>query len=319
MTTDEQIIEILRGYDVLGVPTEGTFNVVSEINNLKKNIYFSSQEELISDLIAARAAKDMDKFKEILDTAIKNVEDKYKPDIDAIEQEQGYKFDNEQRQYLTSALEQITVQEARGDISAEDAAAARRQEIKNMAFQLSPETGTRLLEQADGTLQVFGGYFDNVLFSNIFSQAASVPEIVAFQNYLIQNDIATPQDFVGTKGKYSEKLREIIEGVMNWADKNINAAEGTPLRNQILSEEPVFFSDIEYENMDVSFERNLFNYAVKELAKANVDLKKFALEEELEAEKIKYLPPKKETLDDMVEAYFVANTGRSPSAKELSD
>jgi hypothetical protein len=211
------------------------------------------------------------------------------------------------------------VQEARGDISSEDAAAARRQEIKNMAFQLSPETGTRLLEQADGTLQVFGGYFDNVLFSNIFSQAASTQEIVAFQNYLIQNDIATPQDFAGTKGVYSEKLRGIIETVMNWADKNINAAEGTPLRNQILSEEPVFFSDVEYENMDVSFERNLFNYAVKELAKANVDLKKFALEEELEAEKIKYLPPKKEKLDDMVEAYFVANTGRSPSAKELSD
>jgi len=319
MTTDEQIIEILRGYDVLGVPTEGTFNVVSEINNLKKNIYFSSQEELISDLIAARAAKDMDKFKEILDTAIKNVEDKYKPDIDAIEKEQGYKYNNEQRQYLTSALEQINMQEARGDISAEDAAEAIKQEVKNMAFQLSSETGTRLLEQADGTLQVFDGYFNNVLFSNIFSQAASVPEIVAFQNYLIQNDIATPQDFAGTKGVYSEKLRGIIETVMNWADKNVNAAEGTPLRNQILSEEPVFFSDVEYENMDVSFERNLFNYAVKELAKANVDLKKFALEEELEAEKIKYLPPKKETLDDMVEAYFVANTGRSPSAKELSD
>ena len=52
---------------------------------------------------------------------------------------------------------------------------------------------------------------------------------------------------------------------MNWADQNINAAEGTPLRDYIMfEEEPVFFSDIEYENMDVSFERNLFNYAVKE-------------------------------------------------------
>ena len=321
MTTDEQIIEILRGYDVFtSIPTEGTFNVVSEINNLKETVYFSNQEELISDLIAARAAKDMDKFKEILDTAISNVEDKYKPDIDAIEKEQGFKFNDEQRKYLTGTLEQIAIQEANGDISSDEAAAARRQQIKDVAYQLSPETGTRLLEQADGTLQVFGGYFDNVLFSNIFSQAASIPEIVAFQNYLIANDIATPEDFAGTKGKYSETLRQKIESVMDWADKNINAAEGTPLRDYIMfEEEPVFFSDIEYENMDVSFERNLFNYAVKEIAKANVDLKKFELEKELEVEKIKYLPPRKETLDDMVEAYFVANTGRSPSAEELNE
>ena len=138
-------------------------------------------------------------------------------------------------------------------------------------------------------------------------------------HYLIENDIATAEDFAGTKGKYSETLRQKIESVMDWADQNINAAEGTPLRNEIMGEEPLFFAGIEYENMDVSFERNLFNRAVKEIAKANIDLKKFELEKSLEAEKIKYLPPRKENLDEMVEAYFVANTGRSPSAEELNE
>lgn len=317
---DEKIRKLLAEYaDLLPeIPTEGKYNTLTVLKSLENNIYFSNNTELLDKLINARNDKDLDAMKSILDEAIKTGDEKLNVDIAAIEKEKGIQLSEEDKASLENAITAINQGEQLNQFTPEQAK-EMRDSITNQAFELSPESGTRLMKQADGTLEVFGGYFDNVIFSNIFTQAASVPEIVSFQNYLIENNIATAEDFAGTKGKYSERLRQIIEGVMDWADLNINAAEGTPLRNEIMGQEPVFFSDVEYSNMDVSFERNLFNYAVKEMAKTNVDLKKFALEKELEAEKIKYLPPRKETLDDMVEAYFVANTGRSPSAKELSD
>jgi hypothetical protein len=316
---DEKIRELLRSYNVLStIPSTGLFNVVTEIRNLEETPYFSGKPELISQMIMARSNEDIDALKAIIDSAIKEAEDVGKIDIDAIEKEKGFALPAEQREALQTAVQSVNtgqdyqaLTDRQRDLIIND--------IVNQAFEIAPESGTRLIKDAEGQLQVFGGYFNNVLFSNIFSQSATTQEIVSFQNYLIENDIATAEDFAGTKGKYSETLRQKIESVMDWADQNINAAEGTPLRNEIMGEEPVFFAGIEYENMDVSFERNLFNRAVKEIAKANIDLKKFELEKSLEAEKIKYLPPRKENLDEMVEAYFVANTGRSPSAEELNE
>jgi len=316
---DEKIRELLRSYNVLStIPSTGLFNVVTEIRNLEETPYFSGKPELISQMIMARSNQDIDALKTIIDAAIEEAENVGKIDIDAIEKEKGFKLPDEQREALQTAVQSVNTGQDYQALTDRQRALII-DDIVNQAFEIAPESGTRLIKDAEGQLQVFGGYFNNVLFSNIFSQSATTQEIVSFQNYLIENDIATPEDFAGTKGVYSETLRQKIESVMDWADQNINAAKGTPLRNQIEQEEALFFAGIEYENMDVSFERNLFNYAVKEIAKANVDLKKFELEKELEAEKIKYLPPRKETLDDMVEAYFVANTGRSPSAKELSD
>ena len=317
---DEKIRELLRSYNVLStIPATGLFNVVTELRNLEETPYFSGKPELISQMIMARSNEDIDAIKAIIDGAIKEQEDVGKIDIDAIEKEKGFALPAEQREALQTAVQSVNTGQDYEALTDRQRALII-DDIVNQAFEIAPESGTRLIKDAEGQLQVFGGYFNNVLFSNIFSQSATTQEIVSFQNYLIENDIATAEDFAGTKGKYSETLRQKIESVMDWADQNINAAEGTPLRDYIMfEEEPVFFSDIEYENMDVSFERNLFNYAVKEIAKANVDLKKFELEKELEVEKIKYLPPRKETLDDMVEAYFVANTGRSPSAEELNE
>jgi len=316
---DEKIRELLRSYNVLStIPSTGLFNVVTEIRNLEETPYFSGKPELISQMIMARSNQDIDALKAIIDGAIKEQEDIGKIDIDAIEQEKGFKLPDEQREALQEAVKSVNTGQDYEALNDRQRALII-DDIINQAFEIAPESGTRLIKDAEGQLQVFGGYFNNVLFSNIFSQSATTQEIVSFQNYLIENDIATAEDFAGTKGKYSETLRQKIESVMDWADQNINAAEGTPLRNEIMGEEPVFFAGIEYENMDVSFERNLFNRAVKEIAKANIDLKKFELEKSLEAEKIKYLPPRKENLDEMVEAYFVANTGRSPSAEELNE
>jgi len=316
---DEKIRELLRSYNVLStIPSTGLFNVVTEIRNLEETPYFSGKPELISQMIMARSNQDIDALKAIIDGAIKEQEDIGKIDIDAIEQEKGFKLPDEQREALQEAVKSVNTGQDYEALNDRQRALII-DDIINQAFEIAPESGTRLIKDAEGQLQVFGGYFNNVLFSNIFSQSATTQEIVSFQNYLIENNIATAEDFAGTKGKYSETLRQKIESVMDWADQNINAAEGTPLRNEIMGEEPVFFAGIEYENMDVSFERNLFNRAVKEIAKANIDLKKFELEKSLEAEKIKYLPPRKENLDEMVEAYFVANTGRSPSAEELNE
>lgn len=316
---DEKIRELLRSYNVLStIPSTGLFNVVTEIRNLEETPYFSGKPELISQMIMARSNEDIDAIKAIIDNAIKEAEDVGKIDIDAIEQEKGFKLPDEQREALQEAVKSVNTGQDYEALTDRQRALII-DDIVNQAFEIAPESGTRLIKDAEGQLQVFGGYFNNVLFSNIFSQSATTQEIVSFQNYLIENDIATAEDFAGTKGKYSETLRQKIESVMDWADQNINAAEGTPLRNEIMGQEPVFFAGIEYDNMDVSFERNLFNYAVKEISKSNIDLKKFELEKSLEAEKIKYLPPRKENLDEMVEAYFVANTGRSPSAEELSE
>lgn len=316
---DEKIRELLRSYNVLStIPTTGSFNVVTELRNLEETPYFSGKPELISQMIMARSNEDIDALKAIIDGAIKEQEDVGKIDIDAIEKEKGFALPAEQREALQTAVQSVNTGQDYEALTDRQRALII-DDIVNQAFEIAPESGTRLIKDAEGQLQVFGGYFNNVLFSNIFSQSATTQEIVSFQNYLIENDIATAEDFAGTKGKYSETLRQKIESVMDWADQNINAAEGTPLRNEIMGQEPVFFAGIEYDNMDVSFERNLFNYAVKEISKSNIDLKKFELEKSLEAEKIKYLPPRKENLDEMVEAYFVANTGRSPSAEELSE
>ena len=316
---DEKIRELLRSYNVLStIPATGLFNVVTELRNLEETPYFSGKPELISQMIMARSNEDIDALKAIIDGAIKEQEDVGKIDIDAIEKEKGFALPAEQREALQTAVQSVNTGQDYEALTDRQRALII-DDIVNQAFEIAPESGTRLIKDAEGQLQVFGGYFNNVLFSNIFSQSATTQEIVSFQNYLIENDIATAEDFAGTKGKYSETLRQKIESVMDWADQNINAAEGTPLRNEIMGQEPVFFAGIEYDNMDVSFERNLFNYAVKEISKSNIDLKKFELEKSLEAEKIKYLPPRKENLDEMVEAYFVANTGRSPSAEELSE
>ena len=71
--------------------------------------------------------------------------------------------------------------------------------------------------------------------------------------------------------------------------------------------------------MDISFERNLFNYAVQQIASQNIKLEELGLEEQLEQEALKYIPPKAETLETMVDAYFVANIGRSATDRELSE
>ena len=106
---------------------------------------------------------------------------------------------------------------------------------------------------------------------------------------------------------------------MFWADQNINAGPDSALRADIMSQEPIFFADVQYQDMDISFERNLFAYAVQEMGRQNIELDKLELDKALEAEAIKYIPPSPENLETMVDAYFVANIGRSATAGELTE
>ena len=123
--------------------------------------------------------------------------------------------------------------------------------IIDQTFSLDPSAGTRLIEGEDGKLEVFGGYFEGVLHSNIFSQFASIPEIVEFQNYLIENNIATEEEFAGTKSVYSETLRQKYKWLWIML-MQILTEEGSAVREAILGQTPLFFADVQYQDMDIS-------------------------------------------------------------------
>ena len=316
---DKQIRELILQYSgLLGFSKTGNFNVVSAIRGLDEgNVYFSGKKEVIDALLKAREDNDFDAFKEIFES---NIEETGSSgiDIESIEKDKGMSLDEKSREGLEASISNIDASVANGSYTPEQGEAMRKA-IIDQAFSLDPSAGTRLIEGEDGKLEVFGGYFEGVLHSNIFSQFASVPEIVQFQNYLIENNIATEEEFAGTKGVYSETLRQKIQMVMDYADANINATEGSAVRETILGQTPLFFADVQYQDMDISFERNLFNYAVQQIASQNIKLEELGLEEQLEQEALKYIPPKAETLETMVDAYFVANIGRSATDKELSE
>ena len=316
---DKQIRELILQYSgLLGFSKTGNFNVVSAIRGLDEgNVYFSGKKEVIESLLKAREDNDFDAFKEIFES---NIEETGSSgiDIESIEKDKGMSLDEKSREGLEASISNIDASVANGSYTPEQGNAMRKA-IIDQAFSLDPSAGTRLIEGEDGKLEVFGGYFEGVLHSNIFSQFASVPEIVQFQNYLIENNIATEEEFAGTKGVYSETLRQKIQMVMDYADANINATEGSAVRETILGQTPLFFADVQYQDMDISFERNLFNYAVQQIASQNIKLEELGLEKELEQEALKYIPPKPETLETMVDAYFVANIGRSATDKELSE
>tara|TARA_R100001082_G_C4364308_1_gene161029 strand:- start:4 stop:1320 length:1317 start_codon:yes stop_codon:yes gene_type:complete len=322
----KELREFLKEYvDILGIPGTGNYNVVSTIRNLENTVYFAGQPGLISQLLLAVNSEEgtLEEFKTILDGAIADASD-IGVSGEEIAEEQGVSLSDDAQAALDQNLQIVTQQIENGalpvppDKTKEEYISEVQQTIIDQAYTLDPQEGTRLIKGPDGQLQVFAGYFDNVLYSNIFSHQASVPEIVAFQNYLMDSGLAIEQDFAGTRGQYSEVLRQKIQSIMDWADENVNAGEGSPLRDFILSQEPVFFSDVQYQDKDISFERNLFNFAVQEMSKQKITLDKINLDEQLEAEAVKYIPPRQEKLEMDVEDYFVQRIGRTPTASELA-
>ena len=311
----------------------GNFNINSALKSLENNVYFADKPEVIKQLQDAALQGDIDSIKSIFDSTVEQV-DFAGVDIPAIEGQEGIVLPPKQQEALEQVLVSLNRAYQNGTIGAiaqdqygmntvgknnQTILAELKTFVINQQFDIDPQSGTRLVPTGEGQLQVSQGYFNNVLHSHILAINSSYSEKIAFQKFLIDHNIATEEDFAGTLGQYSEVLRQKIEEVMLWADQNINAGPDSALRADIMSQEPIFFADVQYQDMDISFERNLFAYAVQEIGRQNIELDKLELDKALEAEAIKYIPPSPENLETMVDAYFVANIGRSATAGELSE
>ena len=140
-----------------------------------------------------------------------------------------------------------------------------------------------------------------------------------FKNFLTNNNLVPDNYFAESQGEMSEKLRASIMYVMNWADKNMHAVPGTELYESISAKDPVYFSESQNLYGEWDIHRNIFNEALKELAK-----KQDTLDEVQEAEIARelaeeFIPPSKSALEDMVDAYFENKLGRSATEEELDE
>ena len=175
---------------------------------------------------------------------------------------------------------------------------------------------------ADGTTSLipFAGHFEGTPVTGILDNYASEDEIIAFQNFLTDNNIVPQNYFAASIGESSQELRVSIQGVMNWIDLNMYAVEGTEAYKNIMEETdlaPVYFSQTQAKVNDWSFARNLFNAGLKEMA---TNYAKLGEADEAEAAKklaAEYIPPSQGSLEEMVEGYFEAKLGRKPTEEEL--
>ena len=137
--------------------------------------------------------------------------------------------------------------------------------------------------------------------------------IKQFQDYLIQSGVF-PKGYFGTEGQYSEKLRTAIVDV-DFIDANINLTPDVVA--DIRKETPVYFSSVQQDNQDLSFERNLFNYGLKEFIRIDEAEKKFEESQNAKDRARSFIPPADSELEDFTEAYFYAKLGRKPTTQEL--
>lgn len=175
---------------------------------------------------------------------------------------------------------------------------------------------------ADGTTSLlpFAGHFEGTPVTGILDNYASEDEIIAFQNFLTENNLVPDNYFAESIGESSEKLRTSIQMVMNWIDTNMYAVEGTETYKAIMKQTelaPVYFSQTQAKVNDWSFARNLFNAGLKELAAKQVKLDEADEAEAAKKLAAEYIPPSQGSLEEMVEGYFEAKLGRKPTEQEL--
>ena len=141
------------------------------------------------------------------------------------------------------------------------------------------DDGTAVLINGKQPLMPFAGHFKGTKVSDILDNYATTDEILQFQNFLTNNNLVPDNYFAESQGEMSEKLRASIMYVMNWADKNMHAVPGTELYESISAKDPVYFSESQNLYGEWDIHRNIFNEALKELAK-----KQDTLDEVQEAE-----------------------------------
>ncbi len=182
------------------------------------------------------------------------------------------------------------------------------------------DEGVPVIVKGKHAMMPFSGHWGGVKIEDILDSNASFDEIRRFQDYLTNNNIVPDNYFAESYGESSAKLRSSIKYVMNWLDENQYVVKGTETYDAIQAEfgdKPTFFSESQRLYDDFNYHRNLFNYALTEMAK-DVSV----IDEIEEAELAKqiaedYIPPTENALKDMVDVYFEAKLGRKATDEEL--
>ena len=262
---------------------EGELNVAMVIAGLEDNPYFSGNPDLYKQLQGAFTNKNVELFKVLLDSAINT---------------QSGPTVNPNNISDTQMLELGLSPEQIGQLRALD--------VDDDAPLRLTETGEEVRQES---------YFDNVAWDEIINLYATPNEILAFQQYLYDSGVVEEGYFAGTEGQQSEKLHNKITEIMNYIDNNIVT---TPeIVAAIRQEQPVYFTSVQQSQQDASFERNLFNYGLKEFIRTGLAEEEFqrGLSEKQQA--MQFIPPSESALDDYTESYFYARLGRKPTQDEL--
>ncbi len=262
---------------------EGELNVAMVIAGLKDNPYFSGNPDLYKQLQGAFTNKNVELFKVLLNSAINT---------------QTGPAVNTNNISDTEMLELGLSPEQIGQLRALD--------VEDDAPLRLTETGEEVRQES---------YFDNVAWDEIINLYATPNEILAFQQYLYDSGVVEEGYFAGTEGQQSEKLHNKITEIMNYIDNNIVT---TPeIVAAIRQEQPVYFTSVQQSQQDASFERNLFNYGLKEFIRTGLAEEEFqkGLSEKQQA--MQFIPPSESALDDYTESYFYARLGRKPTQDEL--
>jgi len=182
------------------------------------------------------------------------------------------------------------------------------------------DEGVPVIINGKHAMMPFSGHWGGVKIEDILDSNASFDEIRRFQDYLTNNNIVPDNYFAESYGESSAKLRSSIKYVMNWLDENQYVVKGTETYDAIQAEfgdKPTFFSESQRLYDDFNYHRNLFNYALTEMAKdVSVidDVEEAKIAQELAEE---YIPPTKGNLQDMVDVYFESKLGRKATEEEL--
>lgn len=262
---------------------EGELNVAMVIAGLEDNPYFSGNPDLYKQLQGAFTNKNVELFKVLLNSAINT---------------QTGPAVNTNNISDTEMLELGLSPEQIGQLRALD--------VEDDAPLRLTETGEEVRQES---------YFDNVAWDEIINLYATPNEILAFQQYLYDSGVVEEGYFAGTEGQQSEKLHNKITEIMNYIDNNIVT---TPeIVAAIRQEQPVYFTSVQQSQQDASFERNLFNYGLKEFIRTGLAEEEFqkGLSEKQQA--MQFIPPSESALDDYTESYFYARLGRKPTQDEL--
>jgi hypothetical protein len=262
---------------------EGELNVAMVIAGLEDNPYFSGNPDLYKQLQGAFTNKNVELFKVLLNSAINT--------------QSGPAVNSNN----ISDTEMLEI-----GISPEQIGQLRALDVNDNAPLRLTETGEEVKQES---------YFDNVAWDEIINLYATPNEILAFQQYLYDSGVVEEGYFAGTEGKQSEKLHNKINEIMNYIDNSLAVTPAT--LDAIKKEQPIYFTSVQQSQQDASFERNLFNYGLKEFIRTGLAEEEFqkGLSEKQQA--MRFVPPSESVLDDYTESYFYARLGRKPTQDEL--